>query len=1054
MHPDPSQLAVLDLAPGASAVVVGAPGSGRTSTLIELVARRVEADGFAPDEVIALAAGRASATRLRDRLAERLRAVPDAPVSSGPLARTIPSLAFDAVVARAAAEGAPRPRLLSGPEQDLLIAELLHGAIDDGGGADWPPHLSPAVRRLPVFRTELRELLMRLTEYDIPTRRLRAAGGIAGRPEWVAAAEFAEEYRAVVSAVGGSSLDPAELMAYADAAVRAGHTGERLARARLVVVDDLQQATEGAMRLLAAIAARGVPIVAFGDPDVATESFRGGEADALAAFPERMGVPVVSLRLQQVHRQSPALRALTTEVTGRIGAAGAGTQRAAAASGDDDPAALSAIAAATPAAEHRAIARVLRERHLLDGVPWSQLAVVVRSGAAIPALSRALALAQVPTRSTAGSRALRDDPAAAALLELVSVGTGRLALDGLVAERILTGPFGGLDPVALRRLRVALRAEELAGGGTRLGAALLAEALDDEHGFATIDHQVGRRAARTARLLARLRAESARGASAEELLWTAWERSGVADDWRTTALGTGIAAEETNRALDGVVALFAAARRFVEREPEREAEAFLASVLDADIPEDTLAPRTSGEAVLVTTPSGAVGIEVDTVVVAGLQDGQWPNLRPRGSLLRAGELGDAIARLDAFGQVGGASSAATEPAPSSAATAVPAAGVIDERRAVLADELRMFALAVSRASRRVVLAAVAGDDEVPSPFHGFARRVAGDALVEPDGDAVPLDLRGMTGRLRRALTQPGAAPEQRRSAAGALARLAAAEVPGADPATWHGLLAASTDAPLHDLGDPEVRVPVSPSALGTLERSAMEWFVERMAGSSSSLSANIGSLVHHALEHAVDADPEHLWQLVESRWGELTFDSPWAEEVERRRARTAVTALASYLRTVEAEGVVLVSAEGSFRLDVAPAVVNGKIDRVESHGGRIVIVDLKTGSVVSAREAESHPQMSAYQLAYDGGVLDGLPEGNSAGGARLLFTKKGVAGKPYTLRDQAPLAPEQLEEFRGTLRAAAVTIAGPAYPATLIDDPFEHGGALRAVHLPGEVTGD
>ncbi|TPW75860.1 ATP-dependent DNA helicase [Schumannella soli] len=1040
MQPDPSQSAVLDLPPDATAVVIGAPGSGKTSTLVELVARRVEHDGFSADEVLALAANRAGANRLRDQLASRLRAV-----AAGPLARTLPSLAFDAVVARAAAEGAPRPRLLSGPEQDLLIAELLHGEIDDGAPGSWPDHLSAAVRRLPVFRTELREMLMRLTEYEIDTTRLRRIAQAVARPEWEAVADFADSYRAVVSAVGGTALDPAELMAYAESAVLDGHTGERLARTRLVVVDDLQQATEGAIRLLRAVAARGVTIVAFGDPDVATDAFRGGEADALAAFPARVGVPTRTLRLERVHRQSPVLRELTAEVTARIGAAGAGTQRAAAASGDDDPAAISAISAPSPAAEHRTIARVLRERHLLDGVAWSELAVIVRSGAAIPAISRALALAQVPTRTTAASRALRDDPAAAALLEIVAVGTGRIELDGLVAERLLTGPFGGLDAIGLRRLRAALRAEELAGGGARLGARLLAEGLGVENGFATIDHAVGRRAARMARLLARLRAQHAAAATVEELLWSAWERSGVADAWRDAALGTGIAAEEANRALDGVVALFAAARRFVEREPDREAEAFLASVLDADIPEDTLAPRTVAEAVLVTTPSGAVGLEVDTVVVAGLQEGQWPNLRPRGSLLRAGDLLGALESADAGAPLRG-DAAATRPGPPDT--------VLDERRVVLADELRMFALAVSRARRRVVLAAVAGEDEIPSPFHGFAARVAGDRLVEPDGDAPPLDLRGMTGCLRRTVTQLGSTPEQRRAAAAALARLIGDEVPGAEPRQWHGTLAASTDAPLYDLDDDETRVPVSPSALGTLDRSAMEWFVETMAGGSSSLSANVGSLVHHALEHATGVEVEELWGLLEQRWGELVFESSWSEQLERRRARGAIEALGSYLRAVHAQGAVLVSSEGAFRFDVPPARVNGKIDRVESHGGRIVIVDLKTGSVLAAKEAAEHPQMSAYQLAYADGALADLPEGHQPGGARLLFTKKGTRDAPYTLRDQKPFDGEQLESFRTTLREAAATIAGPHYPATLIDDPFAYGGAVRAIHLPGEVTGD
>ena len=41
------------------------------------------------------------------------------------------------------------------------------------------------------------------------------------------------------------------------------------------------------------------------------------------------------------------------------------------------------------------ITDLLRERHLIEGVPWSQMAVLVRSGALVPAIVRALAAAEM-----------------------------------------------------------------------------------------------------------------------------------------------------------------------------------------------------------------------------------------------------------------------------------------------------------------------------------------------------------------------------------------------------------------------------------------------------------------------------------------------------------------------------------------------------------------------------------------------------------------------------------------------------------------------------------
>ena len=164
---DPTQQAVLDLPVGASAAVLGAPGSGKTATAVALVADRVVRGLLEPEQVLLLAPRRTQASRLRDRL---LLAV-GRPVS-GPLARTAASLAFDVARRSAVAEGRPVPVLLGGGEQDRLLADLLQ---DPRG--DWPAALGPEVRGTRAFRSELRELFARATE-----RGAGAAGpGAAGR---------------------------------------------------------------------------------------------------------------------------------------------------------------------------------------------------------------------------------------------------------------------------------------------------------------------------------------------------------------------------------------------------------------------------------------------------------------------------------------------------------------------------------------------------------------------------------------------------------------------------------------------------------------------------------------------------------------------------------------------------------------------------------------------------------------------------------------------------------------------------------------------------------
>ena len=151
--------------------------------------------------------------------------------------------------------------------------------------------------------------------------------------------------------------------------------------------------------------------------------------------------------------------------------------------GDDS---VLTIQATTPARMWAAVARALRDHHVLSGVPFADMAVIVRSGDQVASLRRILSLAEVPARTSAGTTALRDDRAARALLTLVDVGIGRSPLTPPVAVELLAGVFGGLDRLALRRLRLALRSEELAGGGNRSSDELLVDALQAPGRFATM----------------------------------------------------------------------------------------------------------------------------------------------------------------------------------------------------------------------------------------------------------------------------------------------------------------------------------------------------------------------------------------------------------------------------------------------------------------------------------------------------------------------------------------------------------------------------------------
>ncbi len=125
---------------------------------------------------------------------------------------------------------------------------------------------------------------------------------------------------------------------------------------------------------------------------------------------------------------------------------------------------------ATAAKEAALIADHLRRAHLTDGVPWSEMAVIVRSvPLSLAPLRRALLAAGVPVRRPAVAEPLaRRRGAAWMVLALRVLLAGdpsrpgsRRAIDAVFSPEdamdLLSGPLGGADQIALRRLRRGVR---------------------------------------------------------------------------------------------------------------------------------------------------------------------------------------------------------------------------------------------------------------------------------------------------------------------------------------------------------------------------------------------------------------------------------------------------------------------------------------------------------------------------------------------------------------------------------------------------------------------
>lgn len=1002
--------------------VVGAAGSGKSATLVEKVAALVAA-GAAAEEVLVLSPTRESARSLREQLDTRLGVV-----RSGPSARTPQSFAFEVVRHSYLSQGRTPPRLLTGGEQEALISDILDGENALGRVPAWPESIDASIRALAGFRHELRDVIDQCSQWGVRPAQLRESG----RKEWVAVADFIDEYRAVVATLDPLPLTAAELMAEATRLVET-QTGwpAEFPALRHIVVDDIQEFTPQGARLLRAVVGSGATLATFGDPDTATNEFRGGSPELVAGLVRDIDPSAPLIELTVSYRTRGAIGRVMHAVTGMIGSARAGGQRKAWVPPQlrEGPADVLAATCASVSMEAMAIARELRRRHVVDGVPWSECAVVVRSSAQAEAVARAVEAEGVPVRASGRPQLFREHPATFPLLLAGSIATGVRVPSSADYETLLLSFLGDMDVVQLRRLRRELRREELAAGGSRSAADLLVEAFQAQAGFASLG-PVARAAQSLATMLNRATA-AAEGDSAVQVLWRLWDAGRVdgvpvAQSWQRRVLAAGEDASAMSRNLDAVVALFATASRFTEHAPDAPASEFFAEQWRRRVADDVITPAVSRDAVWVGTAAQLVSRSFDTVVIAGLQQGVWPDMRLRDTLLGA-------RRISRGGE---------RHAPE------------DERREVLHSELRLFARAVSSARRRLVVTAVDSEDDTASALFQIVAAEQTEPW-HPESVGHSYTLRSLAAQLRRELDT-----SDDQDAINALALMSREGVSAADPRRWHGLLAVSSAEGIREMS-PDEPVRVSPSGVESFDTCGLGWFLDRYRGREGAVSAGVGTIVHAAFERAGDdASVESLAQIVDDGWTNLTFDVDWESRWRRSKVQGMLEKLISYLDHVRAEQRRRVAAEIDFCVEGESFVLPGTIDRIEvDSDNRVHIIDLKTSrNAITRDEAKTNPQLMSYQLA----VLDGLP-GSSADAAvqdrivglelaqaGLLYV--GTSAKGYVVRIQEPLTTGQRAAFRAHLHEVAEGMSAAEFVARLESHCVSTGYAPCRIHLVPAVT--
>lgn len=962
---------------GSQLLVLGPAGSGKSSTLIKAIANRI-ISGEDPNSILAITYGRSSASKLRDQIAS---ANPEKHTVNEPIARTFHSIAFLILNDQLANNDGVDKKyvLLSGAEQDAQIRQLLLLDAQNPSATTWPAELIPALTTR-GFAKELREFISRATERGSSPAELKKYAAKYGQKYWPPICDFWRRYlesmalRDSTTSASLNRIDPSEIIIAALEKLESNSALLDKYRKlfKVIYVDEFQESDRGQRKLLKLLS--GQELVIFADPASAVGRFRGADPDNLLTDLDEFGIKN-KITLTSTHRNP------------------------------DKPnvALLSSVSD-----EANFIAHQFRSAHLLKGVPYSQMAVVLRSpGSQVSALVRAFAASSIPVEIDATALSLADNPAIKPIIIIAQIALGELKLipsNWEQIEELLKSEFAGADAISIRQMRIALTKEQK-NEAIKSSTELILDALTAPTTDLPWEQLTSLK--RINDLIKEAKKVLSKSQDISDLLWSIYSNAKnyegelISNYWRSQALSGGGRGVIADQKLDALITLFEVARRFSERIPGSKPALFIDQLLGEKILADSITTSAQrDEVVKVMTVHSAKGLQWRYVALAGMQEGNWPNLKQRGSLLGS-------ERLVEIFRHGISNPAQLE--------AISVSGLAE-------DERRLLNVALSRASEKIFITAVLQEDNQPSSYFD---KFAGEqtqitqtqrAITQP---ALVATLRSIANKTDK--------KEELDFAIKALKTLEVNGVSAANPKNWVGAINLSTHLPV--VTDEEV-LRISPSSLESFTECSLKWLLEQSGGKDADSTAQVLGTAIHVITAQLKEQPDLTLDQLEAKlkgaWSLIDMNKGWIKDYEYRRAAEM---LGKFFKWNLENKNTLVGVEERFEFTLGTAIVSGSIDRIElTAENKYYIVDLKTGATaISHENARENKQLQSYQLAVVNDGFKNKLDHQEVSGAELIFVGD------FKAKEAKPRQQEKIDSKAVTdeLIQISVGMSGKTFTATI-----------------------
>lgn len=979
--------------------VLGSAGTGKTTTLAKLVVAHVR-NGTDPGKILALSQDQAAAGEFAAKVAVEIGVGNQSIVS-----HTFHSLAVKMWANHTKAENIFSTRIDKGT-QVLRISQLLPESK-----ANWPERLREAVKTR-SFARHVSDFIGRMAVLGIDEDALIRRANELGREDWKALAEFKREFDEICSL--NNEIYFAQMIEDAEYFAKEYEYD-------LIVVDAFEEIDKAQMRILSNLVRPKTKVVVASDPDQSVNAFRGSTRSATWEFEELFAdheCETVILDFNYRNKSAVALAAQAminrTGITGALDETSYRKYREPKLESGGQVQVLT-FDSAISEAEH--IANIVRTAHLVEGIDYSDIAVLTRrSGEAHRILVQAMNRFEVPARVPLEQIMLIEHAAVNHVAQAVDICAAISKGQELRPDEVITflqGPIMNIDPSGLRRFGRNLRNNAREAGDLIRSDQAIVKALLNPSSVPAPNEQlqwVFDKIQSASKLVYEIIDLIKQEVDAEVILWKLWNDGGWSGRIRGQ-LDNLDSARIAHGDADAMVALFEAAAQSAETNRLR-IETFIDELRNQEIPNNPVRSRgLAADAVTIMTAHRSKGTQFKFVVLAGVQENVWPATRAAAALLGEDQLEQGGQGLT--------------------------------MKALRNEERRLFYLALSRASEKVLITAV-GDFEseggdAPSRFVEEMTEIENVTSTHVNNRPNEvLTWRGVVSTLRKKGAANSAAREQTAARLAELMEFTSA----ADPNTWWGLTEAiDSEVPMRNADEP---IYTSASALEKINDCPLKWFLDKKlkAGAITGHQAVFGSLVHAVAEMSAEPDfsMERANELLDEVWNQVPYEFAGQAARERAEAQLAIERYFAWQKKQAAAGWETFGSEVKFSAELEIGgqrfKLTGFIDRIEiDQDGKFALIDFKTKSkALKPIELKRHLQMGLYDIAASKGALPGV---NGPTEEHLVFLR--VADEAETSQPVDQLVEKDSAEVANeALAAAARVINEEAWRATPSSDACKY----------------